>query len=295
MTKRKSIIAGVAAGFVSLLLTGCHKVVVLQPMGKVAADEKHLLILAVLLMLIVVVPVIVLTLVIARKFRASNTKAKYTPDWSHSVKLEFIWWVIPIVIIAILATVTWVTTHKLDPYRQLNVGGKPMTIQAVALRWKWLFIYPKQGIATINYVKFPVNRQVQFQITSDAPMNAFQIQQLAGQIYAMNGMQTRLHMIADHVGQFRGRSVSYSGNGFAGMRFPAFAVTKAQFGDWVDSVRGSSKTLNWSVYQQLVKPSENNKAEFFRLGDGTLYHQIIQSFLRPGLRNASAHVAPIAL
>jgi len=264
VSKLQQLLTFSIVSIITLFLAGCNnKVVVMASKGQVAVEEMHLLIFSVLLMLIVVIPVIILTLVIARRYRASNTKAKYSPEFSHSVSLELVWWTVPIIIIAILATVTWKTTHQLDPYKTLDVQGKPVTIQAIALRWKWLFIYPQQSIATVNYVVFPVHRQISFQITSDAPMNSFQIQQLAGQIYAMNGMRTKIHMVTNYEGTYRGRSVSFSGAGFANMKFTVKATSQAQFNQWVAQVKRSPKQLNMNTYDQLVKPTENYMPPIF--------------------------------
>ena len=285
MSKLKHLLTFSIVSVVMLLLAGCsnNKVVVLAPKGQVAAEEMHLLICSVLLMLIVVIPVIILTLVIARRYRASNKKAKYSPNFSHSFSLELIWWTVPIIIIAILATVTRKTTHQLDPYRPLDVKGKPLMIQAVALRWKWLFIYPEQDIATVNYVVFPAHRQISFRITSDAPMNSFQIQQLVGQIYAMNGMQTKLHMIADHEGTYRGRSVSFSGDGFANMKFAVKATSEAQFEQWVAQVKQSPKHLDMATYNELVKPTVDFMPPvFYSAVVPGLFNKIMMQFMGSG-------------
>ena len=186
-----------------LALSGC-KLVILDPKGAIAAAEKSILLDAVALMLLVVVPVIVMSALFAWRYRAKNQRATYTPSWAQSHLLEAICWGIPCVIIIILAILTWISTHKLDPYRPLQHAKKPLVIQAVALNWKWLFIYPEQHIATVNLVQFPVDRPVEFLVTADAPMNSFAIPQLAGQIYAMSGMRTRLHLIANAVGDYRG-------------------------------------------------------------------------------------------
>lgn len=223
---------------VSAMLSACQ-MVVMDPMGVIAADEKRLLVTAVLLMLIIVLPVIILTFVIARRYRASNTRATYRPDFTHSVWLEAVWWAIPIIIIAILATITWKSTHKLDPYRPLESPVKPLTIQVIALPWRWLFIYPDQNIATLNEVTFPAHTPINFLITADAPMNSFQIQQLGGQIYAMSGMQTKLHLMADEVRDYDGRSVSFSGEGFTDMTFIAHAIAPKDFDAWVEKIKGS--------------------------------------------------------
>ena len=272
----------------TLLLTGC-KVVVLQPKGIIALYEKHLFIDAFLLMLIVVIPVIILTLVIARRYRASNKKATYSPHWTHSTLLEAGWWAIPIVIIAVLGTMTWRTTHQLNPYKPLShtaLGAKgvknpTITIEAVALRWKWLFIYPKQDIATVNYIEFPVNTQVKFLITADAPMNSFQIPALGGQIYAMNGMQTKLHLMATHMGSFKGRSVSFSGRGFSGMKFVAKSTTNQAFNSWVSSVKEAPATLTMGEFNRLVQPSINNKPAYYSHAEADLFQKVIASFRTP--------------
>ncbi len=284
VSKLKHLLTFSIVSITALLLAGCsNKVVVLAPKGQVAAQEMHLLIFAVLLMLIVVIPVIILTLVIARRYRASNKHAKYSPDFSHSVSLELVWWTVPIIIIAILATVTWKTTHQLDPYKPLDIKGKPVTIQAIALRWKWLFIYPQQNIATVNYVVFPAHRQIRFEITSDAPMNSFQIQQLAGQIYAMNGMRTKIHIVANHQGTYRGRSVSFSGAGFANMRFTAKATSQAQFEQWVDQAKRSPKHLDMNTYEQLVKPTQNYMPPtFYSSVAPDLFNKVIMKFMGLG-------------
>ncbi|OAJ35196.1 ubiquinol oxidase subunit II [Piscirickettsia salmonis] len=271
--------------FATLFLSGC-KTMLFDPQGTIAAQEMKLFITAVALMLIVVVPVLIAIPVIARRYRASNTEAKYTPEFTHSTKLEIIWWAVPIIIIAILAVITWDTTHKLDPYRPLDVKRngqvvEPITIQAISLEWKWLFIYPKQGIATVNYVQFPVDQPIQFLVTSDAPMNSFQIQQLAGQIYSMNGMQTKLHMMADKIGEYRGRSVSFSGDGFSGMRFVTKVTSENDFNQWVESVKASPNQLTNAEYKKLVVPSENHRPEYFSSVTPGLFKKVIMSFMMP--------------
>lgn len=271
------------------LLTACNTPMILDPKGMIAAHEKQLMIDALLLMLTIVVPVIILTLLIARKYRASNTKAKYSPNWAHGTALEAGWWILPIIIISVLGTMTWRTTHELDPYKPLDVpgAGKPVTIQVIALDWKWLFIYPDQNIATINYIDFPVNTPVNFLITSDAPMNSFQIPQLGGQIYAMAGMQTKLHLIANAPGDYKGRSVSFSGEGFTGMTFIAHAGTQQEFDAWVKSVKASKNTLDMNTYNQLVQPSENNPVMLFSSVTNNLFANVIMKYMGPDMSQMS--------
>ena len=267
-----------------LLLNGCN-MEVLNPKGIVADDEKRLLITALLLMLIIVVPVIIATFLIAFRYRASNTKAKYTPDWSHSALLEVVWWTIPIIIIAILARITWVSTHNLDPYRPLASTTKPITIEVVALEWRWLFIYPDQNIATLNFVEFPVNTPVNFLITSDAPMNSFQIQQLAGQIYAMAGMQTKLHLMASVTGDYQGRSVSFSGDGFSNMMFTARVTSLDDFNQWVQSVKHAPNGLSMAAYNQLVPPSKDDSVQYFSSVSDNLFNNIMMKFMGPDMNS----------
>lgn len=261
----------------------------LNPKGSVAADEKQLLIDSVLLMLIIVVPVLILTIVFAIKYRASNTKAKYEPQWGHSTLLEVICWTVPCIIIVVLAVLTWVTTHRLDPYKPLDdVKGKPLTVQVVALNWRWLFIYPEQNIATINYLQFPINRQVKFVITADAPMNSFQIPQLGGQIYAMPGMQTKLHLIANHMGNYAGFSASFSGTGFADMKFNTKVTSEEDFNSWVKSIKQTSKNhLTQDVYNKELAPdSENSKVQYFSSVDKAIYDNVIMKYMMPMPENA---------
>ncbi|HJU49761.1 MAG TPA: ubiquinol oxidase subunit II, partial [Pseudogulbenkiania sp.] len=263
------------------LLSGCQGGI-LDPKGQVAADEKSLIITATVLMLLVVVPVILMTLGFAWKYRASNKSATYDPKWSHSGKIEAVVWTIPIIIVSFLAVLSWNTTHKLDPYRPLDSDKKPINIQAISLDWKWLFIYPDLGIATVNQIAFPSNTPVNFKITSDAAMNSFFIPQLGGQIYAMAGMQTKLHLIANEAGTYDGMSANYSGGGFSDMKFKAIATTTPEeFDTWVKKVRAASasKSLDAAAYQQLLKPSERNPVEYFSSITPSLFYGVLNKYV----------------
>lgn len=225
------------------LLAGCNWVV-LDPKGPIGQDEKTLLITATGLMLLVVIPVCIMTLAFAWKYRAS-AKARYEPNWSHSNKIEVVVWTIPCIIILILAVLTWRTSHSLDPYKPLTSTVKPLRVEVVALDWKWLFIYPDLGIATINELDFPIGTPINFDITSDTVMNAFFIPQLGSQIYAMSGMVTKLHLMADEAGNYLGFSGNYSGHGFSKMHFTAHALSsKSDFDEWVNKVRASGTPLD---------------------------------------------------
>lgn len=257
---------------------------VINPKGVIAYQEQKLMIDSVLFMLIVVVPVIILSFAFAWKYRASNKKATYAPNWSHSSLLEWIWWGVPCVIILILAIMAWNTSHKLDPYRPIDgVKGKPITIQAVSLRWKWLFIYPDQNIATVNYIEIPKDRQIKFLITSDAPMNAFFIPQLASQIYSMAGMQTKLHLVANHNGVYKGFSANYSGDGFSDMKFNVKVESDKDFNTWVQKVKQVKHKLFIPEYKQLVKPSESNPVAYYSDVRPKLFKRIMMQYMMPNM------------
>jgi len=273
-------ITAILAAVILLFMYRSH-FTVLNPEGTIADQQRDLLFFASLLSLIVVIPVYFLVFFIAIKYRAGNKKAKYSPNWDHNHKLEFIWWSIPIIIIIVLSVVTWKSSHDLDPYKPLASDTKPITIQAVALEWKWLFIYPEQNIATVNYVEFPEKTPVNFQITADAPMNSFWIPKLGGQVYAMAGMQTKLHLSANKEGVYDGSSANISGEGFAGMRFKARSSSKANFKAWVDEIQHSPNKLTAVEYEKLAKQSKNNPQAFYASYEPGLYDTIINKYMTP--------------
>lgn len=268
-------------GFVAVLiwLTAGSTVAILQPKGIIAEQQRNLLLFATLLSLVVIVPVYALTIMIALRYRKGNRKATYTPDWDHSRKLEAVWWGVPIAIILILSVVTWRSSHELDPFKPLSSGNKPVTIQVVALEWKWLFIYPEQNIATVNYIQFPEDTPVNFVITADAPMNSFWIPELGGQVYAMNGMKTKLHLQANQPGTFKGSSANLSGEGFAAMKFTAEATSQADFYDWVQDSKKAPGTLDKRQYTGLSKPSKDVTAKFYGSTDSGLYDSIVMKYM----------------
>lgn len=254
-----------AAGFVALLVHFAHAggTPLIHPSGAIGLAERDLMIHTTLLMLIVAVPVYILIVMIAWRYRAGSTKAKYTPNWESSTMEEFIWWAIPFEIVLVLGALTWSSTHALAPELPLKSAEKPEVVQVVALPWKWLFIYPDEGIATVNELALPAGRPVTFEITADAPMNSFWIPALGGQMYAMTGMVTRLNLIADQPGEFTGQSANYSGDGFAGMRFPVHVLAKDAWSAWVNHAYASPVALSPDSYDKLVTPSENEKAAYF--------------------------------
>jgi cytochrome o ubiquinol oxidase subunit 2 len=243
----------------------------MNPSGDIAAQQAHLVLVSTLLMLLIIVPVIFLTLFFAWRYRKSNTSARYEPDWDHSTQLELIIWGAPLLIIIVLGLLTWISTHLLDPYRSLQridaqrplaADAKPLEVQVVALDWKWLFIYPEQGIATVNELATPVDVPVRFKITASSYMNSFYIPALAGQIYAMPGMQTQLNAVINKPGEYEGFSANYSGAGFSHMRFKYYGMSDADFSAWVKKVKAGGE-LSRDGYLTLEKPSERDPVRYY--------------------------------
>jgi cytochrome o ubiquinol oxidase subunit 2 len=273
------LLVGIA--FVSFTYLKNHDIAVLNPKGMVGLKERNLMYLSLALMMIVVIPVFILTFFVAIRYRASNTKATYKPDWDHNYKLELLWWGVPCIIVALLSILTWQSCHELDPYKPLEMDKKPIRIQVVALQWKWLFIYPDYNIATINYLQFPEKTPLNFEITADAPMNSFWIPKLGGQIYAMAGMSTKLHLVADETGSYNGLSSNISGRGFSKMTFKAEAVAEENFEQWVRTVQNSPNQLDDKTYQIIAEPSEANKRELYSLSQNSLYDDIVMKYMMP--------------
>jgi cytochrome o ubiquinol oxidase subunit II len=251
--------------------------VLLHPAGAVAAQQGHLIVVSTLLMLLVIVPVMALTVLFAWRYRKSNTAATYEPDWDHSTQLELVIWAAPLLIIIALGAVTWISTHTLDPYRALRrTDVQPLVVDVVALDWKWLFIYPDQGIAVVNDLAAPVDRPITFRITASAVMNSFFIPSLAGQIYAMPGMQTQLHAVMGQVGDFEGFSANYSGAGFSDMRFKFHSLSAGDFDSWVGAAKASGRVLDRQQYLRLARPSSREAVQRYgQVADG-LYDSILE-------------------
>jgi cytochrome o ubiquinol oxidase subunit 2 len=265
------------------LFAGCN-MVLLHPAGAVAAQQGHLIVVSTVLMLLVIVPVMALTVVFAWRYRKSNREATYTPDWDHSTQLELMIWAVPLLIIIALGAVTWINTHTLDPYRPLRphdaahpvaADTKPLTVEVVALDWKWLFIYPEQGIAVVNELAAPVDVPITFKITASSVMNSFFIPALAGQIYAMPGMQTELHAVMNRAGDYDGFSANYSGAGFSDMRFKFHASSAGDFEHWVQAVKAGGQTLDRAGYLRLERPSEHDPVRRYATVADGLYDSIL--------------------
>ena len=267
-------------GYLSLYVSS-HNMGVLNPKGVIAVAEKDLLITSVMLMMIVIIPVFIMLFSFAWRYRASNTQAKYTPNWHNNLPLEIAWWTIPCIIIIILGVITWKSTHQLDQFRPLVSNVKPVIIEVVALDWKWLFIYPEEHIATVNFLQIPKDTPINFRITSDAPMNAFWIPQLGSQIYAMAGMTAKLHLMAHEEGVYKGVSSTFSGDGFSGMRFDTKVVSGEEYATWVNSMRAASSTLSYEKYTALAKQTKNHPVEYFSSVQKGLYDSIVMKFMMP--------------
>lgn len=269
-----------ALGLALWALVRGHTVDILNPAGLIGRQELGLMQTAVLLMLIVVVPVFVITGLIVWRYRAGR-QARYTPDWDHSVALELVWWAIPLAIIAILAVIAWQSAHRLDPFKPLASQTKPLTVQVVALQWKWLFIYPEQGVASVNDLELPAGTPINFQITADAPMNSFWIPQLGGQIYAMPGMVTQLHLVADRPGRYNGYSANISGTGFAAMHFTATATSQADFTAWVTKLKQTAKPLSFAAYGRLAQPATASRPSYYAGVEHSLYNDLVMKYMMP--------------
>ena len=256
----------------------CSPWALLDPKGPIAADEKHLILTAFALMLIVVIPVIVMALAFAWKYRASNTGATYAPKWDNSHTVEVVVWTVPAIIVLILGTLVWRSTHALTPEKPIESSVKPLTVEVVAMNWKWLFIYPGEGVASVNKLVIPQGVPVEFRITSDSVMNSFFIPRLGGQIYAMAGMQTRLNLLADKVGTYRGLNTQFSGAGFSGMNFEVKAVTPGAYRDWLKGVRQFGEGLDNARFGRLEVPSENVRPIYFSSVDPGLFQSILKKY-----------------
>jgi len=272
------------------LLAGCD-MVVLHPAGDVAQQQGDLVVMSTFLMLLIIVPVMALTGLFAWRYRAANKDARYDPDWDHSTQLELVIWAAPLLIIICLGGLTWVGTHLLDPYRPLArtapgqtlaASAKPLEVQVVALDWKWLFIYPEQGVAAVNELALPVDRPVHFRISGSSVMNSFYIPALAGQIYAMPGMETSLHAVLNRPGTYQGFSANFSGAGFSHMRFGVRGLSNEAFGSWVKDAKAQTAALDRQTYLALERPSEKVPVTRYGRVDAGLFDAVLNLCVEPG-------------
>jgi cytochrome o ubiquinol oxidase subunit II len=257
-------------------LGGCSEGV-LDPKGPVAAAERLILLNSTGIMLAIVIPTILATLGTAYWFRASNTRARYMPDFAYSGRLELLVWSIPIMTVILVGGVTWIGSYDLDPPKPIASREKPVRVQVVALDWKWLFIYPDHGIATVNQLTIPVGTPISFELTSSGVMNSFFVPQLGGQIYTMAGMATRLNLLADHAGTYRGMSANYSGAGFSDMYFNVNSVPADKFAQWVAATRSAGPVLDAESYVALAKPSQAVTPFTYRAVAPNLFNGILSN------------------
>jgi cytochrome o ubiquinol oxidase subunit 2 len=255
-------------------LGGCNEGV-LDPQGPVAVAERQILFDSLGIMLAIVIPVILATLGVAFWFRASNGRASYLPDFVYSGRIEVLVWSIPLMTVLLVGGVAWVGAHALDPRRPINTQVRPLRVQVASLDWKWLFIYPDQGIASVNHLVVPVGTPISFELTSAGVMNSFFIPQLGSQIYTMAGMTTHLQLQADYAGSYPGISAQFSGDGFADMTFKADAVPDADFSQWVEAARATGPTLDAQAYADLVKPSKAVAPFTYRAVSPDLFSRIV--------------------
>lgn len=275
-----SLLALLGAVFGIFFVLKSDHALVAQPKGVIASGELDIIIRNILLMLIIVVPTLVALFVVAWKYRSKNTKATYAPDQSYGAFKEALLWIIPAIVIAFMAFFTWHDTHKLDPYQPLQSEVKTLKIQVVALDWKWLFIYPEQGIASLNFVQFPAQTPIHFELSGDgSPINSFWIPQLSGQIYAMTGMITPLHLMADGPGEYAGRAAEINGKGYASMTFVVKSTTQSEFDDWVEEVKKTSLPLTDDIYEKLIKPSKKNRITFYSNVETNLFTKIVMKYM----------------
>lgn len=278
------------------ILAGCDAVV-LKPAGDIALQQRDLVIAATVLMLLVIIPVIVLTLVFAWRYRESNKDAIYDPEWSHSTQLELVIWSVPLLIIIALGALTWIATHTLDPYRPIEridstrpvaADAETLQIEVVALDWKWLFIYPQYGVAAVNELAAPIDTPIKFHITASSVMNSFFIPALAGQIYAMPGMETQLHAVINKPGDYLGFSANYSGAGFSDMNFRFAGLSPEDFKAWIAKLKDSKQSLDDAGYQQLAEPSTREPVHHYAHVSDGLYHGILMQYMASPADEAAA-------
>jgi len=279
-----------------LLLSGCSGGV-LDPQGSIGAANVEILLNSLAIMLVIVVPTIIAILIFGWWFRASNTRARYRPDFVYSGSIELIVWAIPILVIMFLGGVIWIGSHKLDPFKPIS-SDKPTEVQVISLDWKWLFIYPEEGVASVNELVVPAGVPAHFSLTSASVMNMFFVPQLGSMIATMNGMVTQLHLIADKPGEFYGQSAQFSGDGFSGMNFVTRAVPNDAFAQWVAGARQTGSALDRTSYLALCQQSSNVRPFTYGTVDATLFNAIVNQQLPPcpgpntGSAGAAVHPKP---
>ena len=288
MCSRRNWLPRALCAGLPFLLSACQPAL-LDPRGPVGRAEKIILIDSLAIMLAIVVPTIVATLAFAWWFRASNTKARYRPEWAFSGQIELVVWSIPVLVVLLLSGVTWIGSHQLDPAQPITANHEPLEIQVVSLDWKWLFIYPGQQVAAVNQLVVPAGVPLHFTLTSASVLNTFFVPQLGSMIYTMNGMSTELWLHADEPGTYLGRSAHFSGDGFSDMQFEVKAVAPAEFTAWVGTARGGGRTLDTPSYHALMAQSIADKPSTYAAVEDGLYRKIVQQGVPPGPGPALEH------
>lgn len=283
--KRKLLISilAVVLGVIGVAIVLANEnALVVHPKGVIANSELELIITNILLMLAIILPTYLLLFMVIWKYCIQQEHEKYDPEHTFGLKGELLMWGLPSLIVLALSLITWEATHRLDPYKPLESDAKTLHIQVVALDWKWLFIYPEQGIATLNYLQIPERTPIHFILTADrSPMNSFWIPQLSGQIYSMTGMSTQLHIMADEPHDYVGRAVEINGEGYADMTFPVKSTSSKDFEEWISQVKKSSNHLTHDLYKELTEPEINKSKIFFSDVEPDLYQKIVQKYMYP--------------
>lgn len=275
-------LAIISATLAVFFVLASEKALVLNPKGVIAQNELTLIITNIILMLIIIVPTYLLLFAVVYKYCVKKEGTKYDPNHTFGPFGELLMWGLPSVVVVMMAIVTWNATHKLNPYKPLESDVEPLTVQVVAMDWKWLFIYPDLGIATLNYLHIPERTPIHLRLTADgSPMNSFWIPQLSGQIYSMTGMSTQLFLMAEKQGEYKGRAVEINGEGYADMTFRVVSSSPKDFKDWTLEIKKSTLHLNKERYDELVRPSVNKSVILFSEVEKDLYHKIIQKYMYP--------------
>jgi len=280
MTKiTRLILFGIVFIGIVLILTGCDKVILFNPKGPVGNTERTLIILSFVLMLIVVIPVFIMAVWFSLKYRATNTRSNYLPKWDYSTAIDWVIWLVPVAIVTVLAYLAWSNTFSLDPYKPIHSDNSTIRIDVVSMDWNWLFIYPDQNIAAVNELVFPSGVPVSFRLTSASVMTSFFIPQLGSQMYAMAGMQTKLHLLANEPGTYTGQNQEFSGEGYADMHFQVTVASSGQFEEWVKKVKQSPNRLDLSRYEKLSKPTKGGLDILFASVSPGLFEHIMGNYM----------------
>ncbi len=264
---------------VFIFVTQGREIPVLDPSGTIAQQQYVLILITVGLGVFVVVPVFILLFAIAWRYRAGNKKARYDPELEGNRGLEFLWWGIPFLIIIARAVITHISTHALDPYKPLESDKKAVSVQVIVMKWNWLFIYPESGTATLNYMNIPEKTPVNLSITADSPMNTFWVPALAGQVYAMSGMTSKLHLMADETGTYNGSTTNISGEGYSKLRFKVYSINEADFKTWAEKAAHSTEPLTVRDYERITEYEESKPETTYKLLAPGLYDEVIMKYM----------------